>query len=361
MNLESLLEGDSISRAILAIPISIVLAMIVDVMGRWYLNQVAKKTASNFDDRAVELLRHPISLSIFLGGIGYTIARLDLPDATRFLLRATLLSVVVLYWSGVAMRGTTLILNYLTEHQDRWKVVQPRTLPIFNMVARILLALLSIYFLLLAWNINVTAWLASAGIVGIAVAYAAQDTLASLFAGVAILVDVPYQLDDYVIIEDGLEGQVTRIGFRSTRILTLDDVEIVVPNATMASSVITNMSGGPYPHARLSIPVGVAYGSDIDAVRDLLLEQALKLPHVVLDNNTIQPRVRFTTMGASSLDFVLQVWLDDAMFQADVLSRANFLIYKALIAAKVEIPYTKQDIYLYNMGKPEDSDSEDSD
>lgn len=358
MNLESLLEGHMVSRAILAVPLSAVLAMIVDILGREYLNRVAKKTESNFDDRAVELLRHPIALSIFLGGIGYTIARIDLPDATRFLCRAILLSVAVLYWSGVAMRGATLILNYLTEHQERWSIIQPRTLPIFDMFARVFLTLLSIYFLLLAWNINVTAWLASAGIVGIAVAYAAQDTLASLFAGVAILADAPYKLDDYVILDNGLEGQVIRIGFRSTRILTLDDVEIVVPNANMASSIITNMSGGPHPHTRLSIPVGVAYGSDIDAVRALLLEQAPLLPHVVLDNDTIKPRVRFTTMGASSLDFVLQVWLDDAMFQADVLSQANFLIYKALIAANIEIPYTKQDVYLYTMGSPEGSEAD---
>ena len=350
MEFMSWMEEHSMSRAILAIPFSAVLAIVVDFLGREYLKRIAEKTASNFDDLAIELLRTPIALSIFLGGIGFTAARVDLPDATRFLIHAALLTVAILYWSHVARRGATLVLAYLTENQDRWKLIQPRTLPIFDMAARVILLLLSIYFLLLAWNINVTAWLASAGIVGIAVAYAAQDTLSSLFAGVTILADAPYKLDDYVVIEEGLEGQVTRIGFRSTRILTLDDVEVVVPNATMASSVITNMSGGPHPFTRLSIPVGVAYGSDIDAVRELLLAEAVKLPHVVLERPTIQPRVRFVNMGASSLDFLLQVWLDDAMFRADVLSEANTLIYKALIAAGIEIPYTKQDIYLYPMG-----------
>ena len=350
MEFMSWLEGDSVSRAILAIPISAVLAMLVDLMGREYLNRVAKRTASNFDDRLIGLLRRPIALSILLGGIGHALARVDLPDATRFLCRSVLLSVAVLYWSSVAMRGSTLLLAYLTEHQERWQIIQPRTLPIFEMVARIVLTLLSVYFLLLAWNIDVTAWLASAGIVGIAVAYAAQDTLSSLFAGVAILADAPYKIDDYVILDEGLEGRVTRIGFRSTRILTLDDVEVVVPNATLANSVVTNMSGGPHPYTRLSIPVGVAYGSDIDAVREILLAEALKLPNVVLDNQAIKPQVRFISMGASSLDFVLQVWLDDAIFKADVLSEANTLIYKSLLAAKIEIPYTKQDVYLYPMG-----------
>ena len=201
------LEGYSVSRAILAIPISAALAFVVDLLGREYLNRVAKKTSSNFDDLAIDLLRTPIALSILLGGIGYTVAGIELPDATRFLCRSVLLSVAVLYWSSVSMRGATLVLAYLTEHQDRWKLIQPRTLPIFDMTARVILTLLSIYFLLLAWKINVTAWLASAGIVGVAVAYAAQDTLASLFAGVAILADAPYKLDDYVIIEEGLEQE----------------------------------------------------------------------------------------------------------------------------------------------------------
>ena len=354
MNWESIIDAIPVSRAVLSIPLSVILAIVVDFLGREYLTRVASKTVSNFDDRAVELLRHPVALSVFLGGVGYTVARLDIPEATRFLCRASLLSVAVLYWSSVAMRGASLILGYLTEHQDRWKIVQPRTLPIFDMAARIILTLLSIYFLLLAWNIDVTAWLASAGIVGIAVAYAAQDSLAGLFAGVAILADAPYKLDDYVLLEGGLEGRVTRIGFRSTRILTLDDVEVVVPNATMADSVITNMSGGPYAHARISIPVGVAYGTDIDAVRQILLDIGPTLPHIVLDQKIIQPRVRFVNMGASSLDFVLQVWIDDPTYKSDVVDAANVAIYKALTAAGIEIPYNKQDVYLYPMGGSSD-------
>ena len=124
MDLFSLLEGYGISRALLAIPISALAAFAVLILGREYLNRVALKTASKFDDLVVGLLRTPIALSVFLGGIGYTVARVDIPDATRFLLRAVLLTGAVLYWSGVAMRGATLILGYLTRHQDRWNIVQ---------------------------------------------------------------------------------------------------------------------------------------------------------------------------------------------------------------------------------------------
>jgi MscS family membrane protein len=85
-----------------------------------------------------------------------------------------------------------------------------------------------------------TAWLASAGIIGIAVGFAAKDTLANLFSGVFILADSPYKLGDYVVLEDNSRGKVTQIGLRSTRMLTRDDVEVTVPNSIMGNTKIIN-------------------------------------------------------------------------------------------------------------------------
>ncbi len=351
IDLVRLLESYGLSPSLLAIPVSILLALLADFIGKVLLTQVADRTASDLDNHLIELLRPPIAASILLGGIGYTIAHIGLSAPSHFLLRALLLSAAILYWTYVAMQVSSLLLAWLTEHQERWSVVQPRTLPIFDFATRVVLVGGCLYFLLLAWKIDVTAWLASAGIIGVALGFAAQDTLSSLLAGVAILSDSPYKLDDYLILDDGLGGTVTRIGFRSTRLLTLDDVEVIVPNAVMASSMITNMSGGPYEHARLSVPVGVAYGADIDAVRAILLEVADALP-VVQDRAALQPQVRFVSMGASSLDFVLQVWLERPTDRHDVIDAANTAIYKALTAAGIEIPYVKRDVYLYPMPPP---------
>ena len=124
-------------------------------------------------------------------------------------------------------------------------MVRPRTLPIFDIAARSVILCAAAYFVMLAWHIDVTAWLASAGIIGIAVGFAAQDTLANLFAGVFILADAPYKLGDYLVLENGDRGAVVEIGIRTTRLRTRDDVEIIVPNAVMANSRIVNQSGGP--------------------------------------------------------------------------------------------------------------------
>ena len=338
-------------HAIFAIPTMLVVAMLVDVTWRRGLLRLAARTASELDDDLLLLARGPVVGSLVLIGLGYALAHAGWAEPNHFIARAVLLSIATLLWTRGGVQASRVMLDYLTVHQERWHIVQPRTLPIFQLGARIVIIGGGIYFLFLSWNIDVSAWIASAGIAGIAIAYAAQDTLANLFAGFTILTDAPYKLDDYLVLENGLEGRVTHIGFRSTRILTLRNVEVVIPNATMAGSMITNMSGGSHQHARLDVSVGVGYGSDVDAVRALLLEVADELPGVLHHTDgPFVPDVHFLAMGASSLDFVLQVWLVDPSDQNIVRDAANTRLYKALTAAGIEIPFPKQDVYLHPAG-----------
>lgn len=342
------IEGILIDRAVLAVPVMAILAIVVDRMWQHWAPWIAARTASELDDQLLVLLRRPVVFSILLVGLGYSLAHAGLAQPNHFIARALLLSAATVVWTGAGLRMAGVLLTYLNIHQDQWHIVQPRTLPIFEISARIILFGGGLYFLLLSWNIDVSGWLASAGIAGIAIAYASQDTLANLFAGFTILTDAPYKLDDYLVLENGMEGRVTHIGFRSTRILTLEHVEVIIPNASMASSMITNMSGGPHLHARLDVPVGVAYGSDIDLVRRLLLDVAAELSRILPPGDpAFAPTVHFVAMGASSLDLVLRVWLVEPSEHNIVLDDANTRVYKALVAHGVEIPYPKQDVYLH--------------
>jgi len=272
-----------------------------------------------------------------------------------FLIRGILFTLTILIWGIAGIRGSSIFLSYLSANQTKWAIVQPRTLPILAVCIKMLLILTTIYFLMLAWNINITAWLASAGIMGLAIAYAAQDTLASLLSGIIIITDGPYKLGDVLVLDSGLTGEVTNIGFRSTRIRTFDDVEVIIPNSIMANSTVTNMSGGPHVYARINIPIGVAYGCDVDAVQEIILDIAQSIDHIVLNKTEFKPRVHFVNMGASSLDFMLRVWVRNPADQALVIHDANTKIYTRLTAANIEIPYNKQDIYLYPMTPPDDA------
>ena len=238
----------------------------------------------------------------------------------------------------------------MKENQPKFKIINARTIPIYHLLVRSFIVLTAIYLLLLAWGINVMLWITSAGIIGVAIAYASQDTLASLFAGIAILSDAPYKMGDFLVLEDDTKGKVTHIGLRSTRMLTVENVEIVIPNSILASARIINMSGGNSQHARINISAGVAYGSDVDRVKELLLEIADDLNYVVHDDENMKPTVHFVTMGASSLDFSLRIWISNPGEILNIQDQANTLIYKRFSKENIEIPYAKQDVYLYPMG-----------
>lgn len=188
-----------------------------------------------------------------------------------------------------------------------------------------------------------TAWIASAGIIGIAVGFAAKDTLANLFSGVLILADAPYKIGDYVVLDSGERGMVTHIGIRSTRMLTRDDVELTIPNSIMGTTKIINESGGPYKKFRIKVPVGVAYGSDIDRVKQILLDISLAEEKVCHDP---EPRVRFRQFGNSSLDLDLLCWVDEPSMRGQVIDILLTAIYKEFNKQNIEIPYSKQDVYI---------------
>ncbi|GAB5382466.1 MAG: hypothetical protein Alis3KO_38810 [Aliiglaciecola sp.] len=188
-----------------------------------------------------------------------------------------------------------------------------------------------------------TAWLASAGIIGIAVGFAAKDTLANLFSGVFIIADAPYKVGDYVVLDSGERGEITHIGIRSTRMLTRDDVEITIPNSVMGNSKIINESGGPHEKSRCRVPIGVSYETDIDLVRDLLMAIALSEESVCTEP---EPRVRFRRFSGSALDFELLVWIDKPELKGRIIDILNCEILKKFRENNIEIPYSKHDLYI---------------
>ena len=181
-----------------------------------------------------------------------------------------LLSLLILRLVKSGMRASHLGLEILGRIRNRFDIVEERTIPLFDLILTILIIGAAAYALLMVWAIDPTAWLASAGVVGIAVGFAARDTLANLFAGFFIIADAPYKLGDYIVLDTGDRGEITKVGIRSTRLMTRDDVEITVPNSEMANAKIYNESGGRWVKFRIRIKVGVAYGSDVDQVVELL-------------------------------------------------------------------------------------------
>lgn len=317
-------------------------AKILDLFLAYGVGRLARHTKTDIDDRIIKSFRKPVFRTIMLVGIGAVVMIEEIPDPWASYLFSFIKTFIILIWTSLIVHLIGVIFQSMSAHPDRFTIVQPPTLPVFEIGSKIILFGASAYFVMISWNLDPTGWVASAGIIGIAVGFAAKDTLANLFAGVFILADAPYKVGDFIDLE-GQRGKVIKIGLRSTRILTRDDIEITIPNSTIANSKIVNESGGPSIKHRVRVPIGVAYGSDIDLVRAVLQE--------VADNNeyickTPEPRVRFRSFGDSSLNFEILCWIEDPATRGLALDSLNTAIYKALAKSGIEIPFPKRDLYI---------------
>jgi small-conductance mechanosensitive channel len=310
------------------------------------LHRLTGLSRSSVDDRVIQDLRKPIFNTIFYLGLAIATRTADLPVGTTVIVNI-MLSVIVSSWMRAALRISNALLDGL-EKNDRFTLIETRTIPLFDLSIKLLTILFGSYALLLVWGINPVGWLASAGIVGIAVGFAAKDTLANLFSGFFIVADAPYQIGDYINLDTGERGKVSAIGLRSTRLLTRDDVEITIPNGVIANAKIVNESGGPDQKIRVKIPVGVAYGSNVDDVTRLLCAvggaHEETCPHP-------EPRVRMRGFGASSLDFDLLVWIDNPEDRGRISHELYMEIYRRFDREDVEIPYAKLDLYIKEAGR----------
>jgi small-conductance mechanosensitive channel len=330
-------------QALVVIGFSLIAAKLVDVVVTRVFFRLASRTHSDLDDQLIEVLHRPIFYTVLLIGLWIVLVLLVEDLEMRNLGTRIIQTIVVFHWALFGIRAARIILAWMTKGDRQIGMVQATTRPLFEIAAKLIIFALAVYFVLISWGINPVGWLASAGIVAVAVGLAAQDALGNLFAGISILADTPYKLGDYIVLDGKERGRVTKIGIRSTRILTRDDIEIIVPNSAIASSKIVNESGGPSIRQRMRIPVGVAYGSDPDQVKEILLgvvkghKDVSKFP---------EPWVRFSAFGDSSLDFEIRCWINEPEKRGRVLDAVNSGVYKALGEAGVEIPFPKRDLYI---------------
>ncbi len=323
----------------------IVLGKIADWIISGVVGRIAKSSTNDFDDSLIELVHRPIFVSFVLIGLGLATMRMQLPETPARVTVNLLETIAIFIWYGALGRLNNLVVRTL-RRSSQGTFVQSGMLPLLHNVMKVVLVALAVYFVFLAWNIDVTAWLASAGIVGLALSFAAKDTLSNLFAGVSIIMDAPYKTGDYIILDSGERGIVTEIGLRSTRILTRDDVEITVPNGIIGNSTIVNEAGGPPSQHRIRIAVGTAYGSDVEHVLETLENVARDNP-AILDEPA--PRARFRLFGDSSLNFELLGWIADPGDRGRVQHELNCAVYKAFIRENIEIPFPQRDLHVRTM------------
>ena len=329
---------------LLFIIVSAIIAKSADFTFTVIFKKAVNKTNTTLDNKLVEVLHKPIYYSIFFTGVVLSIDIITtLPDSFDYIFRGIFKSITIFIWSLAFIKMSGIIIRWISQRNKFSGIIHKTTLPLFDNITKIIIFLFSVYFICLSWKIDVTGWVASAGILSVVIGFAAKDTLSNLFAGIFIMADAPYKEGDYINLDTGERGSVRHIGTRSTRILTRDDIEITIPNSVVATSKIINESGGPHEKERVRITIGISYESDIDLARQILFDIASSSELVCKEQ---EPRVRFREFGESSLVFQLLFWIEKPEYRGRITDEINSTIYKRFMDEKIEIPYPQRTIHV---------------
>jgi potassium efflux system protein len=195
-------------------------------------------------------------------------------------------------------------------------------------------------FVLQLWGLELSSLTVFAGVLGVGIGFGLQGIAKEFISGLTIIFEQPIQVGDFVEVGD-LMGTVERIGVRSTTILTLDQVAVILPNSRFLESEVINWTHQS-PISRLRVPLGVAYGSHLATVRNVLLEAAQNHADVL---SQPAPSVFFQGFGDSSLDLVLLVWISNPSRQFRIKSDLYFAIEDMFRDRGVEIPFPQRDLH----------------
>lgn len=232
------------------------------------------------------------------------------------------------------------------------RILKRRILPRFKLaegaqfvILRLIHYVLVVIGLFLAINlvgIQMTSLAVIFGLLGVGIAFGLQNITSNFVSGLILLFERPVSVGDYIEV-GGAMGRVQSINMRSTTVITRDNITLIVPNSSFISDTVTNWSVGD-PKIRINVPVGVAYGSDTELVKRLLLEVAEKHPDVLKDP---KPDVLFREFADSSLNFDLRIWILNPMGRFKTISDINYAVDAAFREHGVTIPFPQRDVHFY--------------
>jgi small-conductance mechanosensitive channel len=241
----------------------------------------------------------------------------------------------------VSLIVSAIVQRLLSTHLFSRLNIQPGAAYVIRRIVHYIIVALGLAIALSTAQINLSALAIVLGFLSVGIGFGLQNITSNFISGLILLIERPVSVGDYVRVGDEV-GTVLDIKMRSTLINTQDNVTIIVPNSQLIEHEVVNWSHGD-TRVRIHAPIGVAYGSNMQAVRVALEKVAAEHPSVLKDP---APEVRFLKFGDSSLNMDLLVWINRPQDQFLILSQLNFAIDAAFRAANVTIPFPQRDLRL---------------
>lgn len=298
--------GDAVLAAII-IAVSVVAAKIFMIIFEKVFLHVSKKTRTTLDDAILSAVRKPMYFGIILVGIFFAVDSLNYAGTYLAEIRQAFTVLWILLGAYTATRVVKVLFAWYTENvaKKTGSKIDDTIAPILRKILSMFVYAIALMIILRSFGVEITPLVAGLGIGGLAIALALQDTLSNLFSGAFIVSDKAMKVGDYIEIEGGVKGYIEEIGWRSTRIRTLPNNLVIVPNSKIANSVLTNYND-PSPDMAVLVEVGVAYGSDLDKVEqvtvDVAKEVLQKTQGAVKD---FAPFIRYHTFADSNINFTV--------------------------------------------------------
>ncbi len=297
--LENLLQNEYLMFLAILIGAILISEIFLFILKR-YVKKLAEKTKTDIDDAILEIITRPAHILIILAGISISTKSLSLLVPYLTWIDSAIFVAGIL----IVSFATTKIISVFIE---RWLKVQKKfekTPQLISKIVTVTVYFMAFLTILSHFGIQITPLIATLGIGGLAVGLALQNTLSNFFSGLHIISDKPIGIGDFIELPDAnISGFVEDIGWRSTRIRTLPNTIVIVPNTKLSESIIVNNSLPEQEMAAL-VQVGVAYGSDLEKVEKATVDVAKKIQKTVSGAvKNFEPFIRYHTFGDSNINF----------------------------------------------------------
>jgi MscS family membrane protein len=323
--------------------LAFVLAAVIDVLMTHQLRRLAAKTKTDLDDKLLEILRTPVKAVVVLLMLNAGISMFQWPDWAEKVL-SVLFAVSV---AAIATYAVVRLVDVLATYAER--KLFPDDAHMAQLLMPVLARSLKVFVVIIAvlttaqyLGLPITSVIAGLGIGGVAVALAAQSSLANMFGTITILLDRPFRVGDRVQV-DKYDGSVEAIGLRSTRIRTLEGHLVTIPNKTMADSAINNVS--LRPNIRQLMTISLTYDTSHDR-----MQEAVKTLREIFQQHplTHDAWVYWKDYGPSSLDIFVVYWCKSTVYKEflQTLEDLNLEIKKRFDAAGLDFAFPTQTIQL---------------
>jgi small-conductance mechanosensitive channel len=311
----------------------------------------AERTKNTFDELLVSAIGTPLIL--FLVGLGLNIFLDAIPSLPKKWIKYSDALLVILFILAGYFFVDRLMMEILRRYSKKVDAISSSAGVIKTLYRAIILGFVFL-IVLDRLKITITPFLASLGIGGLVVALALQDTLSNFFSGIYIFFDKPIRIGDYIMLESGKEGYVAQIGWRNTRIRMLPNNIVIVPNAKLVSSQITNFYL-PEPELAVLVQVGVSYQSELEKVERVTVAVAKEvLQEVEGGVKEFEPFIRYHTFSDFSINFTVILRAKEYVNKYLIIHEFIKRLHKRYQQEGIEIPFPIRTIYMKNEISPRD-------